>query len=383
MHIAIVGGSLSGFGGGAPRSMALHAKALETQGIKVSIFTGYSKKYPLTPDLFGVEKFDITASRLLGPSVLGLALKSLFKLAQRSSEFDVIHLNGHWNLTTFIGALIARFNKVPYVITARGHLGTYDFKHLWFLKLFLYPLMEITNIKHAALIHVCSNWEQSDSARALKHADKIIKLPNAVDFSEVLPCIEQKDARSQLGIPENAQVYLFLSRVAPDKCPDMLIKSWAKAKLPPNSILIIAGPADRAYEKMLKELAISQNVEESIKFTGYVDKDLKRYWLSTADVFVLPSTDDSFSVSVIEAAASGLHCMLSPYVGASEYLKESQVEIAELNEEAWTTMLRIYSSHICTRHKVDHEWCKQFSTDNIGRHWKYYYKNLTSPPIAK
>ena len=172
LNIAIVGGSLSGYGGGAPRSMAVHAKALLTQDTGVTIFAGFSKKYPLTSEQFGLDDIEIIASRLWGPSVLGMNVKALYALYRRAKDFDVIHLNGHWNFTTFIGASIAKLRKVPYVITTRGHLGKYDFEHLWLLKKFLFPLMEIPNIRGAALMHVCSEWEKKDSMRALKYAKK-------------------------------------------------------------------------------------------------------------------------------------------------------------------------------------------------------------------
>ena len=378
LQVAIVSGSLSGYAGGAPRSIALHAQALNTQNIKVSIFTGYSRKYPLTPELFGVQNYDIMASRLWGPSVLGLALKSLYTLARRAREYDIIHLNGHWNLTTFIGAAIARINRVPYVITTRGHLGTYDFKHLWFLKLFLYPFMEIPNLKHAACVHVCSDWEQHDSQRALKHAKKVVKLPNAIDFSTVLPSIPQQKARKQLDLPQNKLIYLFLSRIAPDKSPAMLLKSWAKAKLPTNATLVMAGPATPAYKKHLTQLAEKLNIVNSVIFTGYVDRDLKKTWFSAADAFVLPSTDDSFSVSVIEAAATGLHCLLSPYVGAAEYLNKHQEQIAELTENDWARVITDFAQQSKPRHEPTGNWYEQFSIEHVGKSWLDIYKQISS-----
>ncbi len=377
LRVAIVTGSLSGHAGGGPRSTAIHAKALTENGVIVTIFAGHSRKYPLTPDLFGVDHLDIVASRLWGPSVLGLCVGALFSLFRRAHEFDVIHLNGHWNFTTYIAAIIARVRGIPYVITARGHLGTYDFTHLWFLKLFLYPLMEIPNIRHAALMHVCSDWEQRDSARALSHARRVVKLPNVVDFSDVLPLLNPEDARERLDLPQDAHVYLFLARVAPDKCPDMLIRSWAAADLPPTALLVIAGPATPAYAQSLRDLAANLDVSNRVRFTGYVDRELKRQWLSAANIFVLPSTDDSFSVAVIEAVASGLHCILSPYVGAAEYVPSSMVTSTELNETAWAAALRSVAPRGPTRWKESKEWRDQFCAATIGRQWAQTYQELT------
>lgn len=377
LNIAIVGGSLSGYAGGAPRSMATHAAALQTQDIAVTLYVGYSRKYPLTTEQFQLDGVEIVASRLWGPSVLGLNLGALRQLWKRANECDVIHLNGHWNFTTFIGATIARLRKVPYAITTRGHLGKYDFEHLRFLKLFLYPFMEIPNIRGAALMHVCSEWEKTDSMRALKHARKVVKIPNAVDCSKLLPTLEKDGAREQLDLPGGVPIYLFLARVAPDKSPELLIKSWAATdRASDGSVLVLAGPYDPEYGKQLSRLAESLGVANSIRFPGYADNEQKKLWYSAADTFLLPSTDDSFSVAAIEAAAFGLHCILSPYVGAAEYIPQAQVSIAELNEKAWAKALA--AKHPSALSDPSTDWMDQFTLEELGKQWAALYGEVST-----
>lgn len=375
MKIALVGGSLSGYAGGAPRSLAVHARAIHAQDITVTIFAGFSKKYPLTAKQFGLDGIEIVASRLWGPSVLGLNVKALWSLFKRAPEFDAIHLNGHWNFTTFIGASIAKIRKKPYVITVRGHLGKYDFAHLRLLKLFLFPLMEIPNISGAALMHVCSEWERTDSMRGLKHAKRVEAVPNAVDCSSLLPILNQSEARARLDLPDSARIYLFLSRVAPDKSPELLIKAWAASERKSDgSILVIAGPCAPDYEGKLIALAESLGVAEKLRFTGYADNQTKRLLYSAADVFVLPSTDDSFSVAVIEAAVFGLHCILSPYVGATEYLPAEIPDSIALNITEWSKAL----SKDCPApdRSQPKEWMAQFTLENIGKQWAGLYREI-------
>ncbi|VGO12281.1 D-inositol 3-phosphate glycosyltransferase [Pontiella desulfatans] len=380
LNIALVGGSLSGYAGGAPRSLAVHAKALHGQGTGVTIFAGFSKKYPLTPEQFGLDGIEVVASRLWGPSVLGLNVKALGMLFKRAREFDVIHLNGHWNFTTFIGATIAKIRKVPYVITVRGHLGKYDFEHLRPLKKILFPTMEMPNIKGAALMHVCSEWEKTDSMRALKFAKRIEKIPNAVDVSKLLPMLERSDARKQLDLPIDVPVYLYLARVSPDKSPEMLINAWAAStRKTDGSMLVIAGPYDPEYGKKLFDLVDDLGVKESIRFPGYADNEAKRKWLSASDVFVLPSTDDSFSVAVIEAARFGLHCILSPYVGAAEYIPSALLTTAELHEEAWAKALS--AAHPRTG-DAPTDWMDLFTLEGLGQHWMMLYGEIADQKIG-
>jgi glycosyltransferase involved in cell wall biosynthesis len=192
-----------------------------------------------------------------------------------------------------------------------------------------------------------------------------------------LPVLDKDDIRRQLDLPKTAKVYLFLSRVSPDKSPELLIESWSKANTPPDAMLIIAGPYDPEYGAALLKLTTKLNVSESIRFPGYADNDAKRKWLSAADIFVLPSTDDSFSVAVIEAARFGLHCVLSPYVGAAEYIPESQLSIAPLNEKAWSVALENTAKSGEITENYSFEWMNQFTMTALGEQWMTLYSEIS------
>jgi glycosyltransferase involved in cell wall biosynthesis len=93
---------------------------------------------------------------------------------------------------------------------------------------------------------------------------------------------------------------------------DVLLRAVAKAKkYIPNIQLVAAGDGDAVpkYKALAQELGIAENVD----FTGFVsDKLLPRYYAG-ADVFVLPSTNESegFGMVLIEAQACG-----TPVIGA-------------------------------------------------------------------
>ncbi|MDP7022763.1 MAG: hypothetical protein QGH42_00735, partial [Kiritimatiellia bacterium] len=71
-RIGVVTAMLSGAGGGAPRSAAVQAGALADLGQDVTIFTGHSPKYPLTPEQFHLEGCEIVSCRTIGPPDLGV-----------------------------------------------------------------------------------------------------------------------------------------------------------------------------------------------------------------------------------------------------------------------------------------------------------------------
>ena len=59
-------------------------------------------------------------------------------------------------------------------------------------------------------------------------------------------------------------------------------------------------------------------------FTGYLDGDLLAEVYASADVFVFPSTTDTFGNVVLEAQASGLPVIVSDRGGPSENIEDGK-----------------------------------------------------------
>jgi len=99
---------------------------------------------------------------------------------------------------------------------------------------------------------------------------------------------------------------LFLSRLHPKKGLDRLIPAWKDvAQVVPESVLVVAGCGDWGYEAALKALVKEHGLEEKVKFLGQVAGEEKWKLLADADVFVLPSHQEGFSMAITEALATG------------------------------------------------------------------------------
>jgi glycosyltransferase involved in cell wall biosynthesis len=97
---------------------------------------------------------------------------------------------------------------------------------------------------------------------------------------------------------------LFLGRLTVTKNIDLLIKAIFMCKRK-DSELIIAGQ-DFGMEKTLKKLVNKFKMENRITFQGRVSESEKLQLLSEATIFVYPSLEDIFSLSLIEAVGSGI-----------------------------------------------------------------------------
>jgi len=106
-----------------------------------------------------------------------------------------------------------------------------------------------------------------------------------------------------------------LSYLDPRKRIDILIKAFKNLQ-DPNAELLI--PSTGPDEKRLKRIA---GGDERIKFLGYIDEEDKADYLSSLDVFVLPSKLEGYGLPFVEAMA----CK-TPVVSLDDALIPSDVQ---------------------------------------------------------
>jgi len=77
-----------------------------------------------------------------------------------------------------------------------------------------------------------------------------------------------------------------------------------------NFALVLVGDGER--RELIWQKAREMGIEDSVIFAGYTDKISEH--LSLFDVFVLPSFFEGLPLVLVEAQASGLHCIASDRV---------------------------------------------------------------------
>ena len=372
-NIAIVGGSLSTYGGGAPRSMAQQATILTEMGHTVKFFVGRSRKYPLTVDQFSCKECRVHSSPLWGPSVLGFFPGALGSLWKHARSFDFIHLNGAWNLTTFIGATIARMRGIPYIITMRGHLGAYHFRRMPLLKRILFQLFEKTNLRHAYAMHATAQWEVKTSHNALQHAQQIITIPNPVDLTDFKHPRKRNDARNALGLNEGDFHVVHLGRLAQQKNLPFLIQAFAEAALGKDAYLTFIGPPEPLLKKEMEQLVTRLDLGPQVRFINFAKGPDRCDWLAAADLFALPSFDENFCIVAVESIASGTHCLLSPHIGALEFLPTNLIEVLNLDRKKWTKSLQENYKNRPAQQIPSADALRPLSSELIGKKWQAFY----------
>ena len=102
---------------------------------------------------------------------------------------------------------------------------------------------------------------------------------------------------------------------------DILTQAFLKiAAVDPTVDLILLGEGSQGAK--IRQLLMSGNVLDRVHFGGHVRQaDLPR-WYRMADLYISPSHVDGSSVSLMEALASGLPCLVSDIPGNKEWIED-------------------------------------------------------------
>lgn len=177
---------------------------------------------------------------------------------------------------------------------------------------------------------VTNNEPLSDIARSIGVRTTIEIIPNGVDLNKFSPgenTLSGTKIRANLGIRESDKVIITVGAVSPRKGSDILLEAWSRViNIYPNTHLILAGPRkDLEHEGKAEFRARIEKILEQIPqaksyvhFLGSID-NVEEY-LRIADIFVLPSEREGMPNSVLEAMATKIPVVMTPFVGLSDDL---------------------------------------------------------------
>jgi len=133
---------------------------------------------------------------------------------------------------------------------------------------------------------------------------------------------EREALRKSAGM--QGTVFLYVGQLIRRKGVRELLLGWSllEQRVPPGSVtLAIIGTGAEAAT--LRSLAAERNLR-SVRFLGSVDYDRIASYYAAADVFVMPTLEDNWSLVVPEAMACGLPILCSKYNGCWPELVHSE-----------------------------------------------------------
>jgi glycosyltransferase involved in cell wall biosynthesis len=151
--------------------------------------------------------------------------------------------------------------------------------------------------------------------------DRMVKIAGGVDLDRYcLPPGGKTAAKDSLKLPTKKTAFLTVRNLVPRMGLETLIESFGQSSvLREKGLLLIGG---RGFlEDHLKAQVESANLQDAVRFLGYIaEKDLPLFY-QASDFFVLPTRElEGFGLVNLEAMASGTPVLGTPVGGIPEVI---------------------------------------------------------------
>lgn len=345
------------YAGGAMR-FRRYLPGLRARGVKTRVFTGTPARQRLAA--FGTEPTwspgkpgemlpvelvdDVPVHRLQLPEASGrrrdmLYGHKLYQFCQGAYQPDVIQFLP-LQLWYFPALLRLRLSGMPLVATynlleKRPSVG---FKQRWQNVYWRFPY-QLTDMI------IVNSRLMRETLRNAGVRTPVTVIPNGVDSTRYCPDENGRapaEIRRSLGLAPTDILLLNVGSVEPRKGTDILLEAWGHlAQTYDNVHLALVGPrpdqtdpALASFGQKVQQLTAVSGAADRVHFTGEMADVVP--WLQAADLFVFTSRREGLPNVVLEAMATAVPVVLTPYLGLSDELGQAGVhyELADWQPEA-------------------------------------------------
>ena len=303
-------------GGGAGHASFQIAKTLVALGCSVDVITSSPTGQSTVEIIYGVRIFRVPSQRhgihdcgFFGAWSYVITAQPVFRKLIKENSYDVIHY--FFGLPTGLLLLCTPgAGKIPSLVSLRGSdVPGYDLlnKKLRAMHRLLYPLTRRI-------------WNQADAVVANSHALRELAQPvmskkpirvvtNAIEGDAFYPAAVNGHKKTAL------LRILTVARLIHRKGIQDLLHAMTFLKEEPVHLTI---QGTGSQQEQLEQLALDLGIYDRVTFAGFCVREQLPEVYQEADVFVMPSLSESFSMAVLEAMASGLPIVASQVGGMSE-----------------------------------------------------------------
>jgi glycosyltransferase involved in cell wall biosynthesis len=315
--------------GGGENQAKLLAEGLIDHGISTIIITRRTGKNNKKHEFVG--KTSVYRIPPPGKGVMkkwSLILTCIPALIHLRNHYDIIFVSGY-RIIGISAIVLCKILRKKCILKADslgemsgdyfiGGLHKFRVSHSFFLfKLFL----KFRNyfLKKADAFTVISKDIYEELISQSVPPKKIFPIPNSVDTLVFSPATQEQKIllRKNLLLPETARIVIYTGRLVTYKGLPLLLEVWNDLKhIHKNLLLLILGTGGMDIyncEGQLHDYVRQKSLENSVRFTGNVN-NVSEY-LRASDIFVFPTENEAFGVSLIEAMACALPVITTPVGG--------------------------------------------------------------------
>jgi len=292
--------------GGIEYSIHALAKTLNQKGHEVHVIT---RSYPDIPEYSirdGVSVIRVKSRPFPGQQrfLMPGAYKELYHFL-KEGNYDIVNSHGLDSPLGMAALIVSRKLGIPSVVTNHSLVGHTPLR----LSLYLAGKLLVGNAD--AVIAVSSAVEKDTKLMTKKPVYRIFNgMESEGNSQKVLLPFDRKEKL----------VIITVARMTKKKGVRNLV-GIAPSLLKNHENLIFLmigdGPLRKSLEKKVEESGLSEN----FCFTGEVPRKTVLEYMEQADIFALPSSDEAFGISVLEAISKNVPVVAMNHSGVSDIIK--------------------------------------------------------------
>lgn len=305
MKIAHIVSGLPPAGGGLTVAVLEIARWQCLLGHDCEILTGHHRGPPADlSDIFCEAGGSLSEFSTLGSQKFRYMPQFRKYLEREGRDFDLYVLHGSYQYATYAAAQFCQHAKIPYVYTPHGSLDpAVRVKHRFRNRVVDFAYHDRV-IQHASAWHFTSEEERTACERPI-WANSFVE-PLGVDVDRIPKEGPVGKFRTKYGIPKEAILLLFLSRITRKKGIDILLEAFRRlVKGSPNVFLALCGPIDQDMSELVQAALCDPEIASHLVATGLVLGEDKAAAFFDCNYFVLPTYQENFGIAAFEALAYG------------------------------------------------------------------------------
>jgi glycosyltransferase involved in cell wall biosynthesis len=228
------------------------------------------------------------------------------------ADYDLVEIHSLFTCLAWRAVDLCRQFGKPYLIRPHGSLDPFDLrKHAW-LKRILGPLLLRSTLARSSGVLLTTELE---AERLVTYGAICRRIVHALPV--VLPELSRDGIRfrDRHGIPHDARVILFMSRIDYKKGLEFLIPAIGELQQEFSDLwFVLAGAGERSFTQGVEQLIFRCGLDEKTRRVGFISGQEKADALAAADVFALPSLNENFGIVLIEAMNAGVPLLISDEV---------------------------------------------------------------------
>ena len=233
-------------------------------------------------------------------------------------------------------------------------------------------------------IYVSSRNSFDELAEKSIATEKIRIIPRGINTETFHPSKRNNILNTDYGVSRDAVKFLYVGRISREKSLPLLATAFLRlfsTRKDVHLTVVGDGPYAGEMKRLLRDAPVT--------FTGYLSGSLLQQIYASADIFVFPSTTDTFGNVVLEAQASGLPVIVSDRGGPCENIKENHTGFVVKgdDEKGFTNAMATLASDTALRQKMGVSAREYMETRSFEkafiRYWDFYKETVPSKPVRE